>query len=47
MRDALQWVSRPPGRFRFVAWIGLAYGALLIVVSLLFFGPGPVQYPLP
>ena len=47
MRDALQWVSRPPGRFRFVAWIGLAYGTLLIVVSLLFFGPGPVQYPLP
>lgn len=47
MRDALQWVSRPRGRFRFVAWIGVAYGALLVVVSLLFFGAGPMQYPLP
>ena len=47
MRDALQWVSRSPGRFRLVAWAGRAYGALLIVVSLLFFSAGPVQYPLP
>ena len=47
MRDALQWVSRSPGRFRLVAWAGVAYGTLLIVVSLLFFGAGPVQHPLP
>jgi len=47
LRDALQWVSRSSGRFRLVAWAGLAYGALLIVVSLLFFSAGPVQYPLP
>lgn len=47
MRDALHWVSRSSGRFRLVAWSGIAYGALLIVVSLLFFGPGPGQPPLP
>jgi hypothetical protein len=47
LRDALQWVSRSSGRFRLVAWAGLAYGALLIVVSLLFFSAGPVQNPLP
>jgi hypothetical protein len=47
LRDALQWVSCSSGRFRLVAWAGLAYGALLIVVSLLFFSAGPVQYPLP
>jgi hypothetical protein len=47
MRDALQWVSRSPGRFRLVAWAGVAYGTLLIVVSLLFFDAGPVQHPLP
>ena len=47
MRDALQWVSRSPGRFRLVAWAGVAYGTLLIVVSLLFFGAGPVQHPMP
>jgi hypothetical protein len=47
MRDALQWVSLSPGRFRLVAWAGVAYGTLLIVVSLLFFGAGPVQNPLP
>ena len=47
MRDALQWVSRSPGRFRLVAWAGVVYGTLLIVVSLLFFGAGPVQHPLP
>lgn len=47
MRDALQWVSRSPGRFRLVAWAGVVYGTLLTVVSLLFFGAGPVQHPLP
>lgn len=47
LRDALQWVSRSSGRFRLVAWAGLAYGALLIVVSLLFFSAGPAQYSLP
>jgi hypothetical protein len=47
LRDALQWVSRSSGRFRLVAWAGLAYGTLLIVVSLLFFSAGPVQHPLP
>ena len=47
MRDALQWASRSSGRFRLVAWVGIAYGTLLVVVSLLFFGAGPVQYPLP
>ena len=47
MRDALQWVSRSPGRFRLVAWAGVAYGTLLIVASLLFFGAGPVQHSLP
>ena len=47
MRDALQWVSRSFGRFRLVAWAGVAYGTLLIVASLLFFGAGPVQHSLP
>ena len=47
MRDALQWVTRSPGRFRVVAWAGVVYGTLLIVVSLLFFGAVPVQHPLP
>jgi len=47
MRDALKWVSNSPARFRLVAWAGVGYGTLFIVVSLLFFGAGPAQPPLP
>lgn len=38
MRDAVQWITAAPGRFLAFAWAGVAYGVVLIAVSLLFFG---------
>ncbi|MFZ4483426.1 MAG: hypothetical protein ACOYOL_05535 [Chthoniobacterales bacterium] len=37
LRDLLDWVRAEPWRYPAVAWAGVAYGALLVVVSLLFF----------
>jgi len=47
LRDAIGWVTAKPGRYRMVAWAGVAYGVLLLVVSLLFFGGESPQDPLP
>lgn len=47
LRDAIDWVLAAPGRYRLLAWAGIAYGVLLIVVSLLFFGGQAAQHPLP
>ena len=47
LRDAIGWVVSAPGRFRLLAWSGVAYGLLLIVLSLLFFGGGSPHNPLP
>jgi len=47
LRDAIGWVTSAPGRFRLLAWSGVAYGLLLIVLSLLFFGSGSPHNPLP
>ncbi len=37
LRDLLGWLTAKPWRYLLAAWSGVAYGALLIVVSLLFF----------
>ena len=37
LRDLIGWITSKPWRYHAVAWSGIAYGALLIVVSLLFF----------
>jgi hypothetical protein len=37
LRDLLTWVAAKPWRYQLAAWSGVAYGALLIAVSLLFF----------
>jgi hypothetical protein len=37
LRDLIGWVTDKAWRYHAVAWSGIAYGALLIVVSLLFF----------
>jgi hypothetical protein len=37
LRDLIGWVTGRTWRFQAVAWSGIAYGALLIAVSLLFF----------
>ena len=47
LRDAIKWVTSSPLRFRALAWSGILYGLLLIVLSLLFFGSGSTQHPLP
>ena len=47
LRDAINWVLAAPGRYRLVAWAGVGYGLLLIVVSLLFFGGNSPHTPLP
>lgn len=47
LRDALGWILAGPGRYRLVAWAGVGYGLLLIVLSLLFFGGDSPQNPLP
>lgn len=47
LRDAIGWITAAPGRYRLVAWAGVAYGVLLLVVSLLFFGGASPHNPLP
>lgn len=47
LRDAIDWLLAAPGRYRLTAWAGIAYGLLLVLVSLLFFGPSAPQSPLP
>lgn len=47
LRDAIHWILASPGRYRLIAWAGVGYGLLLIVVSLLFFGGNTAQHPLP
>ena len=47
LRDTLNWILAAPGRYRAVAWSGVGYGLLLLVVSLLFFGGQSPQTPLP
>lgn len=47
LRDAINWILAAPGRYRLVAWAGVGYGLLLIVVSLLFFGGNSPHTPLP
>ena len=47
LRDAVNWILAAPGRYRLVAWAGVGYGLLLIVVSLLFFGGNSPHTPLP
>lgn len=47
LRDAIQWLLGSPGRYRLMAWAGVAYGIALIAVSLLFFGSSTAQHPLP
>lgn len=47
LRDAIGWILAAPGRYRLVAWAGVGYGLLLIVLSLLFFGGDSPQNPLP
>ena len=37
LRDLIGWVTGKPWRYHAVAWSGIAYGVLLIAVSLLFF----------
>lgn len=37
LRDAIGWVTGQAWRYHAVAWSGIAYGVLLIAVSLLFF----------
>ena len=37
LRDAIDWVTGKTWRYQVVAWSGIAYGVLLIAVSLLFF----------
>lgn len=37
LRDLINWVTEKPWRYHAVAWAGIGYGLLLIVVSLLFF----------
>lgn len=37
LRDLIGWVTDKAWRYHAVAWAGIAYGALLILVSLLFF----------
>lgn len=45
LRDAIGWILAAPGRYRLVAWAGVGYGLLLIVLSLLFFGGDSPQTP--
>ena len=45
--QAIGWVSASSVRYRVLAWSGILYGLLLIVVSLLFFGSDSPQNPLP
>ena len=47
LRDAIGWVSASSVRYRVLAWSGILYGLLLIVVSLLFFGSDSPHNPLP
>lgn len=47
LRDAIQWITVSPGRYRAVSWSGILYGLLLVVVSLLFFGGNSPHTPLP
>ena len=47
LRDAIGWVSASAARYRVLAWSGILYGLLLIVVSLLFFGSDSPHNPLP
>jgi hypothetical protein len=47
LRDAINWILAGPGRYRLVAWAGVAYGLLLIGASLLFFGGDSPHNPLP
>jgi uncharacterized membrane protein len=37
LRDLIDWVTGKSWRYHAVAWSGIAYGTLLITVSLLFF----------
>ena len=37
LRDLIEWVLARPSRYSLAAWSGIAYGAALVVVSLLFF----------
>jgi hypothetical protein len=37
LRDAITWLTQKPWRFQTVAWSGVAYGLLLVGISLLFF----------
>lgn len=37
MRDGISWIVSRPWRFQLAAWSGIAYGTVLICVSLLFF----------
>ena len=47
LRDAINWVTSSPLRFRTLAWSGILYGLLLVAVSLLFFGGQSTHTPLP
>ena len=47
LRDAIQWITASPGRYRVVAWSGVFYGLLLVALSLLFFGGQSPHNPLP
>lgn len=47
LRDVIQWVTSSPGRYRAIAWSGVLYGLLLVIVSLLFFGGQSPHNPLP
>ena len=37
LRDAIGWITAKPWRYQAVAWAGIAYGVLLVAISLLFF----------
>ncbi len=37
LRDGIAWIVSRPWRFQLAAWSGVAYGAALVCVSLLFF----------
>jgi hypothetical protein len=37
LRDLIGWATAKPWRYHTAAWSGIAYGALLIAISLFFF----------
>jgi hypothetical protein len=46
LRDGINWLVASRGRYLVAAWVGLGYGLLLVVLSLLFFGGRTPQTPL-